>query len=103
MEVANGYPVLASTWPASIELFHDFLSVANQLPALAYLRPGSREALGPELTSQRKPVPMWGHPQQVGRSPTVLLTAPVITLHDTAPQALKPLCTAIPSSLPQHI
>jgi hypothetical protein len=69
MEVANDYPVLVSTWPVSIEWFHDFLSVANQLPALAYLRPGSREALGPELTSQPKPVPYVGAPSASRQKP----------------------------------
>lgn len=85
MEVANGYPVLVSTWPASIEWFHNFLSVANQLQALAYLRSGSREALGPELASQPKPVLRGGTLSKSGRGPTVLQTALVITLHDTAP------------------
>ena len=86
MEVANDHPVLVSTWPASIEWFHDFLFVANQVQALAYLRPGSREALGPELDVAAQAHPMWGHAQQVGQAPRrPYRPALVITLHDTAP------------------
>jgi hypothetical protein len=42
MEVAMTTLLLASKWLASIEWFHGFLSVTNQLQALAYLRPSQQ-------------------------------------------------------------
>jgi hypothetical protein len=88
MGIANDYPVPGCTWPASIEWFHDCLSVTNQSQAFVYLRPGSRVALGARSPS---PSCVGGHAQQkVGERPDgVLQTTPVTAIHDTAP--LNPL------------